>query len=96
MIALKFFQKEENVRISFLFFAFLLSACQVQQPVTLDLPNPPELKMRIVEWKILSDDKNAYMCLTPESYSNLALNMQDLKVFIQYQNKIIKIYKYNH
>ena len=93
MIALKLFQKEENVRISFLFFAFLLSACQVQQPVTLDLPNPPDLKMRIVEWKILSDEESAYMCLTPENYSNLSLNMNDLKVFIIYQNKLIKIYR---
>ena len=72
-----------------------LCACQTNT-VTLDLPDPPEIKMRTVEWYTMTDDKNAYMCLTPESYSNLALNMQDLKVFIIYQNKIIKIYKYNY
>ena len=76
----------------------LLSACQINntEQANLDLPDAPELKMRTVEWYTITDDKNAYMCLTPENYSNLALNMQDLKVFIIYQNKIIKIYKYNY
>ena len=60
----------------------------------LDLPDPPELKMRDIKWEIYFKD-DTKMCLSPQAYSNLSLNMQDLKLYMIYQNKIIKIYKEN-
>lgn len=56
---------------------------------TLILPESPEVKMRPVQWEI----KNSMICLSPEQYSNLSLNTDDIKNFIIIQNKIIKIYK---
>ena len=56
---------------------------------TLVLPESPEIKMRPVQWEI----KNSMICLSPEQYSNLSLNTDDIKNFIIIQNKIIKIYK---
>lgn len=58
------------------------------------LPKSPEVKMRPVQWEI----KNSMLCLSPEQYSNLSLNTDDIKNFIIIQNKIIKIYKdyYDH
>lgn len=56
---------------------------------TLILPKSPEVKMRPVKWEI----KNSMICLSPEQYSNLSLNTDDIKNFIIIQNKIIKIYK---
>ena len=53
------------------------------------LPESPEVKMRPVQWEI----KNSMICLSPEQYSNLSLNTDDIKNFIIIQNKIIKIYK---
>lgn len=92
MIVLKFFQREVNVRNKFLFL-LLLCGCQVQNgEPKIDLPDPPELKMRPIEWNVNNGD----ICLSPENYSNLSLNINDLKGFIIYQNKVIKIYKYNN
>ena len=92
MIVLKFFQREVNVKNKFLFL-LLLCGCQVQNDVpNIDLPEPPELKMRSIEWNVNNGD----ICLSPENYSNLSLNINDLKGFIIYQNKVIKIYKYNN
>ena len=56
---------------------------------TLILPETPEVKMRPVQWEI----KNSMICLSPEQYSNLSLNTDDIKNFIIIQNKIIEIYK---
>ena len=53
------------------------------------LPKSPEVKMRPVQWEI----KNSMICLSPEQYSNLSLNTDDIKNFIIIQNKIIEIYK---
>lgn len=92
MIVLKFFQKGVNVKNKFLFL-LLLCGCQVQnEEPKIDLPDPPELKMRPIEWNANNGD----ICLSPENYSNLSLNINDLKGFIIYQNKVIKIYKYNN
>lgn len=92
MIVLKFFQREANVKNKFLFL-LLLCGCQVQNDVpNIDLPEPPELKMRPIVWNVNNGD----ICLSPENYSNLSLNINDLKGFIIYQNKVIKIYKYNN
>ena len=64
------------------------SQIQNEKP-TLILPESPEVKMRPVKWEI----KNSMICLSPEQYSNLSLNTDDIKNFIIIQNKIIEIYK---
>lgn len=64
------------------------SQIQNERPL-LVLPESPEVKMRPVQWEI----KNSMICLSPEQYSNLSLNTDDIKNFIIIQNKIIKIYK---
>lgn len=61
---------------------------QTEKP-PLVLPESPEVKMRPVQWEI----KNSMICLSPEQYSNLSLNTDDIKNFIIIQNKIIEIYK---
>lgn len=68
--------------------------CSTQSPIQnerppLALPKSPEVKMRPVKWEI----KNSMICLSPEQYSNLSLNTDDIKNFIIIQNKIIEIYK---
>ena len=80
-----------------LFLILLVPVClgcssqpQIQnEKPTLILPESPEVKMRPVKWEI----KNSMICLSPEQYSNLSLNTDDIKNFIIIQNKIIKIYK---
>lgn len=64
------------------------SQIQNERP-PLVLPESPEVKMRPVQWEI----KNSMICLSPEQYSNLSLNTDDIKNFIIIQNKIIEIYK---
>lgn len=64
------------------------SQIQNERP-PLVLPKSPEVKMRPVQWEI----KNSMICLSPEQYSNLSLNTDDIKNFIIIQNKIIEIYK---
>lgn len=64
------------------------SQIQNERP-PLVLPESPEVKMRPVKWEI----KNSMICLSPEQYSNLSLNTDDIKNFIIIQNKIIEIYK---
>lgn len=64
------------------------SQIQNERP-PLVLPKSPEVKMRPVKWEI----KNSMICLSPEQYSNLSLNTDDIKNFIIIQNKIIEIYK---
>ena len=79
-----------------LFLILLVPVCtgctqtQIQnERPTLILPKSPEVKMRPVKWEI----KNSMICLSPEQYSNLSLNTDDIKNFIIIQNKIIEIYK---
>lgn len=71
----------------------VLTGCSVntqeQKRPDLVLPESPEVKMRPVKWGI-NDSK---ICLSPEQYSNLSLNTDDIKNFIIFQNKVIKIYK---
>lgn len=79
-----------------LFLILLVPVCtgcsqtqiQTEKP-TLILPESPEVKMRPVQWEI----KNSMICLSPEQYSNLSLNTDDIKNFIIIQNKIIELYK---
>lgn len=97
MNALKKSQKDKNVRkllISLL--SIILTSCVSTPKVEeLNLPNPPELKMRDVKWDVYYIDNQTKMCLSPQYYSNLSLNMQDVQVFMVYQNKVIRIYKEN-
>lgn len=101
MSVLKKYQEGRNVRkvISLLCLAItycvLLTGCIQTQHVLneLQLPDPPELKMRDIKWDVYYIDNQTKMCLSPQYYSNLSLNMQDVQVFMVYQNKIIRIYK---
>lgn len=80
--------------LKYILMCLLLTSCVTRTIETsFDLPNAPELKMRDVKWEVYLVDDNSKICLSPQAYSNLSLNMQDLKVYMIYQNKIIKIYK---
>ena len=82
--------------VFFLLISMMLSSCSVKihtDKLELNLPDPPVLKMRDVEWEVLYLNDTTKMCLTPQGYSNLSLNAQDLKVYIIYQNKIVKMYE---
>lgn len=80
--------------LKYILMCLLLTSCVTRTLETsFDLPNAPELKMRDVKWEVYLVDDNSKICLSPQAYSNLSLNMQDLKVYMIYQNKIIKIYK---
>ena len=74
------------------FSAMFLIGCNATQSydrMPLEVPDAPELKMRPVNWEI----QDSKICLSPEMYSNLSLNTDDIKGYIQYQNNVIKIYK---
>lgn len=82
------------VRISIL---FMLCGC-VRTHYTDDIvvPKPPELHMRDVQWEVISvktinTDSKSYMCLDSHNYTNLSLNVQDLKLYMIYQNKVIEL-----
>lgn len=80
--------------LKYILMCLLLTSCVTRTIETsFDLPDAPELKMRDVKWEVYLVDDNSKICLSPQAYSNLSLNMQDLKVYMIYQNKIIKIYK---
>lgn len=57
--------------------------------LNLVLPDPPEVKMRQINWEV----QDSKICLSPEAYSNLSLNTEDIKAFVVYQNKLIKMYR---
>lgn len=97
MSVLKKYQKEWNVKIliNLISIICLCGCVQTQRIEDFELPNAPELKMREVKWEVLFKDNETKMCLSPQYYSNLSLNTQDIQVFMIYQNKIIKIYKEN-
>lgn len=83
--------------LKYILMCLLLTSCVTRTLETsFDLPDAPELKMRDVKWEVYLVDDNSKICLSPQAYSNLSLNMQDLKVYMIYQNKIIKIYKGNN
>ena len=80
--------------LKYILMCLLLTSCVTRTLETsFDLPDAPELKMRDVKWEVYLVDDNSKICLSPQAYSNLSLNMQDLKVYMIYQHKIIKIYK---
>lgn len=83
-----------------------VSTIQVERPV-LVLPEADVLRMRNVEWTIITEknyaevfqhlkDNNEFVALyglTGDGYSNLGLNMSDIRAFIEQQNAIIAAYK---
>lgn len=75
------------------FLMVFLGGCNsvpvTQEHLELALPEAPEVKMRSVNWEV----QDSRICLSPENYSNLSLNTEDIKGFIVYQNKVIKMYK---
>jgi len=77
----------------FVILLFVLTGCNStvvhEERLPLEIPQAPELKMRPVNWEIY-DSK---ICLEPTEYSNLSLNTEDIKGFIQYQNKVLEMYK---
>lgn len=80
------------MRYLIIILSFLMVACNTttvtQERLPLEIPSAPELKMRPVKWEI----HDSMICLRPDQYSNLSLNAEDIKSFIQYQNKVIDIY----
>ena len=75
--------------LKYILMCLLLTSCVTRTLETsFDLPDAPELKMRDVKWEVYLVDDNSKICLSPQAYSNLSLNMQDLKVYMIYQNKI--------
>ena len=61
----------------------------VSEKLPLAVPASPEVRMREVKWSVTDSS----ICLTPEMYSNLSLNTEDVKALIEYQNEVIKMYK---
>lgn len=80
------------MQIKYILILFL-SGCNAtvvqSERLPLGLPDPPEVKMRPVNWEV----QDTKICLSPEAYSNLSLNTEDIKAFVVYQNKTIKMYK---
>lgn len=72
-----------------------VSTSNVDVTPYIELPPPPKVKMRDVTWNVINVNENAdtYMCLDPHNYSNMSLNMNDIKLFMIYQTKMIKIMK---
>ena len=78
----------------------------VQKP-SLELPSADEIRMRDVEWQLITP-KNAedifaeaeesgrpvvFFALTDQGYENLGLNISDIRGFIQQQQLIIGAYE---
>lgn len=74
------------------------------KPVKPIIPNIQPLSLREVEWVVitpenqeevfsrLSDDK-VYFAVSADNYEQLALNLSDLRAFIEKQNGVIRIYE---
>ena len=90
--------------LKFLLIPILVTSCSAsREPLTvmtvekdkpkLDLPMPPPVKLKVVEFKILKDRSPAMIGITVDHYKNLAENVESMKVYIQKQIEIIKAYK---
>jgi len=78
----------------------------VEKP-TLTLPDADEVRMREIEWFIITEDNYeevfaelkesgnvvVLLGLTSKGYENLSLNLSDIRQFVQQQQAIIKAYK---
>lgn len=81
-----------NKPVKILFCSLILCGCvstTVSEKLPLAVPASPEVRMREVKWSVTDSS----VCLTPEMYSNLSLNTEDVKALIEYQNEVIKMYK---
>lgn len=80
----------------FFLTAMFITACSTSNiSYDIDVPKAPAVKMRDVTWEVINvesdNDIKSYMCLDPHSYSNMSMNVQDLKLYMIYQNKILKL-----
>ena len=85
-------------RFLIIFVVLALTSCTTSGVTyDVDVPNPPEVKMRDVKWEVVNIDSSkgvdTYMCLDPHSYTNMSLNVRDLELYMIYQNKILKFKK---
>lgn len=84
--------------LRYVLLSFIIAGCSLTQVpgetqhLELTLPDAPEMKMRPVNWEI----RDSKICLSPENYSNLSLNTEDIKAFVIYQNQVINIMKEYH
>jgi predicted transcriptional regulator len=62
-------------------------------PVEWQVLNKDELKKLVTELDNKQDPNYAVFVLTPQGFKNLALNMNEMKRYIQEQKEIIKFYK---
>ena len=70
-----------------------MCGCNTTHNVPVDVAKAPKVVMRDVKWEVIHDNDKTSICLDPHSYSNMVLNMEDLKLYIIYQNKVIRILK---
>lgn len=80
----------------FLFITMFITACTTSNiSYDIDVPKAPAVKMRDVTWEVINVESDngikSYMCLDPHSYSNMSMNVQDLKLYMIYQNKILRL-----
>lgn len=78
---------------SFLALCLVVCGCSARssENVPVDVSKAPKVVMRDVKWDVINRDGKTSICLDPHSYSNMTLNMEDLKLYIIYQNKVIHI-----
>jgi len=83
-----------------------VSATAVEKP-KLVLPQADELNLRDVKWMIITEDNYdkqmeklkasgrsvAFFAVTDEGYTNLGLNISDLRAYLQQQQAIIGAYE---
>lgn len=80
------------------------STIKIQQSEIIHPPSPEPLNLLDVQIMVLNKDKTqelaqsmgddtAIFALTPKSYENLALNMQEIKRFLAQQQEIVLYYK---
>lgn len=71
------------------------------KPLSIVLQKPDPLALRAVEWKVITADnaKNILEAdivlfgLTIKNYENLALNMNDVRTYLEQQQNIINTYE---
>jgi len=105
--------------LGFLSLTLLISGCSSLQPrqievstvpvqkPQLELPNTDEIRLRDVEWTLITPDNVeevleeaeesgrpiVFFALTDKGYENLGLNISDIRALIQQQQTIITAYE---
>lgn len=54
------------------------------------LPTPDQLKLRILDWKVLKYDETTYFALDSDNYKKHAMNMNDIRAYMQQVNSIME------